>query len=290
MKSPCFICGCDKPVDKGITVAGYSLMECPECALQSLHPFPDEKRLKSIYSDYYKSWGSPRSLEKVSKMKAETFRSYLDIISPPAGHGRLLDIGCATGDLLEAARGSGFDVYGAEVSEEGFFQSRQKIGGDRVLHGSLKPGDFNDNFFDIITVFDVLEHIASPIEFLGVVSDILKPSGRLMIVTPDTSSWTRKIMGRRWPHYKEEHIFYYNRDNITRLLSGCFDVLDIKAARKTLSIDYVKNVMNYYGDKGFVSLTVNFIAKTADRFKFAHFKMCIGEMLILCRKHDNCFV
>src|SRR3989339_1815414 len=123
MKSPCFICGCDKPVDKGITVAGYSLMECPECALQSLHPFPDEKRLKSIYSDYYKSWGSPRSLEKVSKMKAETFRSYLDIISPPAGHGRLLDIGCATGDLLEAARGSGFDVYGAEVSEEGFFKS-----------------------------------------------------------------------------------------------------------------------------------------------------------------------
>lgn len=284
MDKTCFICGYDKPAGKGPVIPSYNLMECPKCGLQFLDPIPDEKRLKMIYDDYYKAWGMAESLDEVSKMKAKTFKGYLDNIMPAVSSGRLLDIGCATGELLEVARNAGFDVYGIEVSAQGLVRCRERFGKDKIVEGNLKAGDFQPGFFDVITLFDVMEHILTPVKFLEIVSDILKPSGMLVMVTPDASSWTRKAMGRRWPHYKEEHIYYYNKDNIVRMLSRHFDILDIRRAKKALSINYIKNVTQAYCNKGLLYRVVNLLAKLTDRIKFADFKISIGEMLILCRK------
>lgn len=284
MDKTCIICGFDRPCGKGTAVTPYILMECPKCGLQFLDPIPDEKRLKAIYCDYYKAWGIDKSPDKVSGMKAKTFKGYLDAITPAVSSGRLLDIGCATGELLEAAENSGFDVYGIEVSRPGIARCREKFGKDKILEGDLKKGDFPPDFFDVITLFDVIEHISSPAEFLKIVSNILKPSGVLMMVTPDTSSWTRKALGKRWPHYKEEHIYYYNKSNIAMILSPYFDLLDIRSAKKTLSIDYVRNIMQAKSGKGFLNNVIGIIAKLAERIKFAHFKVNIGEMIILCKK------
>lgn len=259
-------------------------MECLRCKLQFLDPIPDKKSLDKIYKDYYQAWNIEQSEDQVSEMKKKTFRGYLKPITNLLASGRLLDIGCATGDLMEVAREDGFDVYGLEVSPEGIRRCKDKFGEDRIRGSHLKSGDFPREFFDVITLSDVFEHIPEPVVFLKNVYDILRPGGLLMISTPDTLSWTRRIMGRCWPHYKEEHPYYYNASNINRLLSSHFDILISRPAYKYLTLDYCCSVAKTYHNNRFIDGINRILQSFFNWLRLCGFKVNIGELFLLYRK------
>lgn len=283
MKRKCFICG-GFEFSKIGSFNTYKVLECRKCLLQILDPIPDEKSLDRIYSDYYKSWELIKFQKEVSDMKAKTFQGYLDEITAVTSSGRFLDIGCATGEFMESAEKAGFDVYGIEISPFGILRCREKFGENKILGSRLKMGDFPSGFFDVITLSDVIEHITTPLLFLEIVHNILKPNGILMIVTPNTSSWTRKIMRKNWLHYKEEHVCYYNTTNITSLLSSYFNTINIKPAYKTLTINYINGVILAYLNKGLLKKIAYFLDKFPYCMKFRDFRINIGEMIVLCRK------
>jgi len=285
MATACMICGTSL-FRKRSTVANSPLMECRTCGLQFLDPFPDAAMLKARYDHYYDGWGiEPEGL--VSDMKQATFRRYLDRIRSFVDRGALLDVGCATGELMSVARELGFDVYGAEISPDGIRRSRELFGADRIIGGHVKQGDFPADYFAVVTLSDVLEHIPDPLHFMDMLWTMLKPGGLVMIITPDTSSWTRQVTRGCWPHYKEDHLYYYNRSNLARMVSGTFDVVISEQARKTLTLDYVSGVMQSYRAKGPVRMLARFLQWLPMAWKTHACSVHIGEMFVVLKKRPH---
>jgi 2-polyprenyl-3-methyl-5-hydroxy-6-metoxy-1,4-benzoquinol methylase len=265
-------------------IGDYSLLGCNKCGLQLLDPIPDNGKLENIYSDYYARWGMHENATKLAAMKRKTFQGYMKMIIPHVSSGRSLDIGCATGELMLEAQEQGFDVYGVEISPPGITRCRELFGDDRIIGKELQDEDFPEEYFDLITLSDVIEHVSNPPGFIELLDQLLKPKGMLMIVTPDTSSWTRKIMRMHWGHYKQEHLYYYNRSNIKRFLEPFFDVIISKSAKKTLTPSYFVDIMRTYSRNRFINHLAELFRFISSLLRVSNLKINIGEMLILCRK------
>ena len=135
---------------------------------------------------------------------------------------RILDIGCAYGPLLAAARDVGFRATGIDLSREAVEYCR-RLGLD-VLRGTL--GDLISRrrlvprSYDIVCGFELIEHEHDPLEFARNVYRLLKKDGILVLSTPDYDGWWRKIMGKRWFEYTNpEHVVLFSPDTIRMLLT-----------------------------------------------------------------------
>ncbi len=283
MNRTCSVCDNCECVRIG-SVGNYSLMECNKCKLQFLDPVPNMESLNKIYSDYFEPWDLKNFQKEVSSMKSATFKGYLKQFDNHASSTKLLDVGCATGELMKTAKEIGFDVYGVEVSPYGIACCKDQFGENKIIGRKLKADDFPPDFFEVITLSDVLEHIVDPQPFLDILWRFLKKDGLLMVVTPDTSSISRRLMGMHWMHYKEEHVFYYNHLNIVKLFSSKFKVLTIRNAYKSLTINYCVNILSRYTLHRCKWLFTAVIKLLPLRIRHYPFRVNIGEMFILCRK------
>lgn len=279
----CFICK-DNNFKVKKTIKERFLLECQRCGLQFIRPLPDAESLSKIYSDYYKAWAIEKYGQEISKMKTKTFKNYISKINQYISAGKLLDIGCATGELMSVAQENGFDAYGVEISPQGINKCKELFGENKIVAGNLKTTDFPPDFFDIVTLCDVIEHVSDPVTFLDIIYRILKPKGLLMIATPDTLSWVKKLMDSHWLQYKEEHIYYYNRYNISRYLSSRFSKLILSPVYKNLTLEYCSNILKTQCRNKIIYNIVKALEYLPDAIKLYIFRVNIGEMFILFQK------
>ena len=125
--------------------------------------------------------------------------------------GRLLDIGAGSGVLVDEAEKMGYCAEGIDPSLP--LVDRAKREG-RIVHQGALPHTDVVGKFDIVTLIDVIEHVANPVGMLGDIRDVLKDCGIGLLVTPDVGSVAEFLMGRRWWHYRMAHIGYFNRSTI----------------------------------------------------------------------------
>lgn len=130
---------------------------------------------------------------------------------------RLLDVGCETGVFLEIAKDNGWQVVGLEPSPGTAEYCRQI--GLNVLTSSLEEADLPDNSFDVVTLFNVLEHLYAPDEALMEVNRILKEGGLIVIEVPNIDSLSYKIFRKKWRHFVWGHLYYFSPSTLTTLLS-----------------------------------------------------------------------
>src|SRR5439155_6595773 len=114
--------------------------------------------------------------------------------------GRLLDVGCALGDFLMEAKDAGWDVEGVEISH--YAAQRARARGLRVTAGRLEELDLPAASFDVITLYDAIEHLTDPVATLAAVHRLLVPGGLLHLVTPYVGRVQARLLGRHWSHYK----------------------------------------------------------------------------------------
>jgi SAM-dependent methyltransferase len=132
--------------------------------------------------------------------------------------GRILDIGCARGVFLSMMRESGWETFGTELNEETAFHAKNILGLD-VKIGRLADIQFESEFFDVITIWHVLDHLQNPALTLQECNRILKSCGLLVIAVPNSSSLQAKISGRYWFHLDPPfHLFHFNEKNLSQLL------------------------------------------------------------------------
>ncbi|PCG19262.1 hypothetical protein KQ44_03815 [Brachyspira sp. G79] len=230
-------------------ISNKSIVKCKNCEIEYLYPYPTQKELSDIYSDDYAAWGIGQE-DNFSKMKRDKFRKLLKDILKYKNNGKLLDIGCGPGYLMIEAKNLGFDVYGIEVGEKAANIAKEKFGDDKIYNGILEKSDFNHNYFDIIMMSDVLEHVENPLELFKISYDLLKQDGYVVITTPNTNSFTCRIMKSKWSHYNIEHIHYFNKKSIEKLSSITgFEIIEIKPFWKVLTFKYMNSIFKYNNRK-----------------------------------------
>ena len=212
------------------------VVEC-KCGMIYIAPRLDAELIESGYSS-----GEDPAFVAQNENRIRTFagkiRSVLNRTGQNAKSRKMLDVGCAGGAFLVAARDAGFDVQGIEPSHW-LGEYGRKSYGLNVRQGILMPGVFPDGTFDVVTVWDVIEHVPDPHSLLETVHAALKPEGYLWVSYPDAGSLAARILGWKWPFWLSVHLHYYRRDSMRRQLEGAgFEVLYMKPFWQELKLGY----------------------------------------------------
>ncbi|MFT7667378.1 MAG: 2-polyprenyl-3-methyl-5-hydroxy-6-metoxy-1,4-benzoquinol methylase [Planctomycetota bacterium] len=216
----------------------YSVLDCLDCGLTYVSPqLAPEALINEVYgADYWSSenprthgYGDYRGDQDLIRKTFERRWSALQRFFPEPG--RALDVGCATGSFLQLLRMQGWEVTGLEPSLPIALCAREQLGAEVVLNLTLEAAKLPEKSFDIVTLWDVLEHLPDPKAALIKVRRMLRPSGRLVIETQNIRSLFARALGRRWHHFKHrEHLTHFHKDTLTRVLDEAgFQLIELRS-------------------------------------------------------------
>lgn len=239
------------------------IVKCLDCNLLYCSPRDNSKKLVERYSDFI---DPDYENERVARSKTHE-RVFKKIEQLHQLSGKILDIGCATGTLLETAQRNGWQTVGVEPSKWASRIGKEKYGLD-IIRGTLETIKFKEKSFDAVTCLDVIEHVSSPRKLLTDIHKVLKKDGVLCLVTPDIGSLVSKLLGENWWHIRPDHIYYFTKDTLSLLLLSLGYKIDkIERYSWTFSVDYwITRLKNIFPPiykllsrfKGKLFLTINF--------------------------------
>ena len=245
INTACIACG-GRSFDFFTNKNNFNFYKCKNCFLIFVWPIP--QHAVDLYSqDYFDGakhgFGYVDYEEDKSAMTG-TFNAYLERIErfiPKKG--RILDVGAATGFFLRLALERGWGASGIEISNYAANIARQK--GLNVISGTLETTDFSLSIFDVITLWDVIEHLSDPKTHLIAANKILKKGGIIAINTPDAGSFAAKLLGKHWHLLvPPEHLVIFNQRNLSMLLKSCgFDVLWTGKVGKKFTLQYAFQIL-----------------------------------------------
>ncbi len=216
----------------------HTIVQCRQCGLVYANPRLDNHDIL----DTYQAVEDPLYVEE-REGRVLTFEHHLKplerLTGPPNGR-PLLDVGCYTGVFVEIAGRHGWDAWGVEPSRWAVEQARGQ--GLRVVQGTLETAHLPEAYFDVVTMWDVIEHLADPRGVIDQVYRLLKPGGLLVVHTIDIESPFARLMGARWPWLMEMHIYYFSRHTLRAMLELCgFRVLSDRPQGRYLRLGYLMN-------------------------------------------------
>jgi len=187
-------------------------VKCRNCHLIYVNPI---EKASKINGDYSKMGNTDAPIIRGSRLLAA--KSQLGLISKHKSGTTLLDIGCGEGFFLFNATKAGYTTKGIEISRDAAEYAGREFGLD-VEAKPFEDLQFPDNYFDVITLWQVLEHVPYPLIVLKEVHRILKPDGLLATSTPDIESILAKIFRRKWWNLRRLHINQFTTRTLTDML------------------------------------------------------------------------
>jgi 2-polyprenyl-3-methyl-5-hydroxy-6-metoxy-1,4-benzoquinol methylase len=211
-----------------------------------------------------------------------TFRRVADVLGPANGRS-LLDVGAYCGYFLDVARERGFRAEGIELSRWAVEQARRL--GVTVHRETLGERAATGARYDVVTLWDVIEHVADPRTELEAAFRLLNPGGALYVATIDAGSPVARLLGRRWPWLMDMHLYYFNRETIAVLLDQVgFDVETIGHYTHVVSVDYLlRKVSSSFGPLRPVSAGIRKVVP-----RDARLPVNVGDnMLVVARRRPE---
>ena len=168
---------------------------------------------KDSLGRWQKLWGMMIQLHPGRSAELDFSVMYL----PSYRNGLLLDVGCGSGQALQSMGGLGWQVHGVDFDPKAVEIAQKK--GLEVRLGKLAAQGYPSDCFDAITMSHVIEHVHDPLSLLRECRRILKPGGRLVIVTPNSRSWGHQKYGLNWMHLDPpRHLHIFNEQSLRRLV------------------------------------------------------------------------
>ena len=200
-------------------------VRCRNCHLIYVNPIEKASKINEAYSQR-KSFDA--AIIKESRLRAT--ESQVELVKKYKDGTRLLDVGCGEGFFLFNASKAGYTTKGIEISQDAAEYAIREFG----LDVEAKPFEelrFAENYFDVVTLWQVLEHVPYPLMVLKEVHRILKPGGLLATSTPDIEGMLAKIFQRKWWNLRRLHINQFTAKTLT-------DMLNRAGFKNVFSTDY----------------------------------------------------
>ena len=212
------------------------IVQCVHCGYVYANPRWSETELLTAYTavtdDMYVQERTGREL---------TFQKHLQAMEKVVGSadGRsLLDVGAYIGVFVEIAMAAGWAVCGVEPSNWAALEAQKQ--GLNVINGTQDAPQLNGRQFDVITMWDVIEHVDDPSAEIAKSYQLLKPGGWLVVHTMDIDSFMARLMGRRWPWLMDMHLHYFSQKTLAQMLTqNGFEVVWSGAQGRYLRLGYL---------------------------------------------------
>ncbi len=251
--------------DRLFSVPGtWGFLRCPRCGLVWLNPRPIPDELGKVYAQYHthiagsknrrlttwwrrfetalcteipgyetlaEGWGWQKLARLSGKFPLTKDAGFLGTmcLDGTLKKGRLLDVGCGSGDFLVRMKKAGWDVHGIEPDPEAVRVAHAKLG-DCVLLGTVDHSSLGEGSFDAVTLHHVVEHAYDPIGLLRRCGRLLKPGGRLALVTPNIDSMGHRLFGQAWRGLEPpRHIHLFSIRTLRKL--AALSRLEVKVLR-----------------------------------------------------------
>jgi len=184
----------------------FCIVQCRQCGLVYTNP----RRKPSVILNDYEEVVDERYLAERQARRATFGRNIrpLEKMIPDRNGHRLLDVGAHVGVFVEVAQERGWDAAGIEPSRWAVEQGRQR--GLHMIQGTLRDAELDSESFDVVTMWDVVEHLIEPMRDIREVARLLKPGGVFCVHTIDVDSRFARLMGRRWPWLVEMHNYFFS--------------------------------------------------------------------------------
>jgi len=230
---PCLFCGVHEERLR-FRDDPYRVVECARCGHVYVNPRLPAERLHEMYQEEY--WSSERAKEfgyqqylAEAPLYLRTYAMRAEVLAPYVqGPGHVLDVGCAAGFFLKVMADAGWRTTGVEISAPMVAYARDTLGLSDMHRGDLLTVDLGARRFDVIAMWDVIEHLERPQDHLARARELLADDGVLVLETQNVASRFARLMGPRWQHYKhEEHLYHFHPASLRRLLAEAgFEVLE----------------------------------------------------------------
>ncbi len=191
-------------------------VRCNGCDLVMINPRP---HFEDVLNTYDADYGQLYFKKKDKKMRR--IRPWVRRIKKHfVAGGRWLDIGCSVGFVVYCSKEAGFEAFGVDVEPWGLEYARNELGLENVSQGTLEAQNYSDGYFDVLSIYDVIEHVPDLNAFVAELKRILAPGGVIDLRTPDEGHWRVPSNLADWEAIlPSEHLYNFNHENLETLFN-----------------------------------------------------------------------
>jgi SAM-dependent methyltransferase len=232
----CPVCD-DAGIQRGYDLGEFEVLRCGSCQTAWRSNMYTPEQVAAMYEDepyeehpFFSYDSDAESLRKVPRFRR--FEQALEVLGREVGVGRLLDVGCGAGTFMAIAANRGWDVHGVEMNQALVDEAAKAVGEGRVLCGAFEALDPDEHSYDVITMWDVIEHVLDPEAFIARAQKMLRPGGVMVLCTPDeesllanTGKAIHRISGGRWSYpalalHPRYHTFFFSGTSLENIFAA----------------------------------------------------------------------
>ena len=265
------------------TRLGWRYVRCEGCGLRRLDPLPTEAELESHYACRARSGNYEPRYAPERDVGLEQVLDFAEGIG--ARPGRLFDVGCFDGGLLDLAARRGWEGWGLELQEDAAAEARRKHP-DRIAQSTVEQFEgLAGREYDLITAIGLVEHLRDPRRLFELAAEGLRPGGLLVIQTPNATSLPARLLGRYWPPIAPpEHTYYFDPATLRRACTAVgLRAVTARPHVKRLRIGYAYDQFRHFGPE-FHQLLRPLVRALPPRALEARVPLYGGEMLFAARR------
>ena len=248
VKKNCTVCRSNQSIflfkkqnqDKAID--SISVYRCRDCNSVFLGQYNITYEAE-LYEYYSQDQGKPKDI-LFNPLTTISYHKVLDLFAMNTSGKSILDVGCGRGDFVYAGVQSGWNVNGIELSQTAV-EIAQSFGLP-VERLDFFSCDISPASYDIVTLFEVLEHLPNPINFIVRAAEIVKPGGLIYLTTPNFDSFDRRVLGTSWPVVQREHLTYFTPKTLLSIINKQTNLTVVSCETRNVSLESLKRIIKIF--------------------------------------------
>jgi 2-polyprenyl-3-methyl-5-hydroxy-6-metoxy-1,4-benzoquinol methylase len=209
---PCTVCGMlinnrylfEKNDDYSV-VEKCKIYQCSSCNIIYLGQY--SKIFDNDLYSYYSKYNGKTKDQIYDPLTKQSYLKVLELLDSYGGGKDILDVGCGNGSFVDAAMEQGYNIKGIELSQTAVNIAQEF--GLPVQNMDFFSSEIEDASFDVLSMFEVIEHLPEPIQFLKRAEHVVKRGGLIYLTTPNFNALDRKVFGDKWSVFGREHLTYF---------------------------------------------------------------------------------